>query len=137
MPGSVGYAAVGSPARVLPYGLCRSFAHRREVAIQANVYRGGESQVGLLVTAQSFRCYWSQSRRLSPDDIATLRSFFATCSGPYLAFYFYDTANEKAAVYDATGAATTGRYTVRFEGAWSESREIYRGVVPVSLVQVI
>lgn len=135
MPSSVLSASVGSPARVLPHSLCASFAHKRQMAVQQNRYAGGETQVGLLVSEGAPRLSWTLAKRLTATAMETLRDFYADCNGPQMAFYFYDTS-ERTAVYDSTGAATTGRYTVRFDGGWSESSAVGRGSTSISMVQV-
>lgn len=121
---------------MLPNNLCRAFSHRREMAVNVNLYKDGASQVGLLVSAGAPRLAWSLGYRLSASALVTLRGWYEAWQGSQWAFYFYDLANEKTAVYDPTGAATTGRYTVRFSGGWQQSMGIGRGDVQVELVQV-
>ena len=132
MPGSVQIAA---PAEVMPWGLCRAFTHSREFAAVENEYKNGEWQRGLLVAISRKR--WSIARRLAPDALEELREFYEDRSGPQEPFYFYDPWDTSPKFsYDPTGVATTGRYTVRFDGFWEQTSGMGRADVQVDLVQL-
>jgi hypothetical protein len=126
MPGSVSNAA---PASVMPNSLSIAFSEQRSYPVRVNEYRGGEAQRTPL-TAISRRTF-VQSKRLSPADLLTLRAF--RDSVRHAAFWFYHC---KEGIYDPTGVLTTGRYTVRFEGNWSQSSYIPRTEAQVSMVEV-
>ncbi len=85
MPGSV---AIATPTTVLPFSLCRSFAHAREYPIQVNEYRNGESQRGRL--ADTSRKRWRLGKRLTAAELAALRDFYDARNGPQEPFWFYD-----------------------------------------------
>lgn len=137
MPGNLGAADLGTPtARVMPNSLCRAFSHRRDIAAVVNQYQNGESQVSLWVTTGASRKSWTCPRRLTSSALATLRSFYDSCNGPQKAFFFYDLVNHKDAVYDPSGTATTGRYTVRFDGPWQQTSVPGRSDCPVSFVEI-
>lgn len=132
MPGSVQNAA---PATVLPLSLSRAFAHSREYPLIENEYRNGESQRS--VQASNSRKRWQLAKRLPPAALQTLRDFYDARSGPTEPFYFYDPyeTNPKFS-HDPTGLATTGRYTVRFDGEWNQSVGLGRAEVEIILLEV-
>jgi hypothetical protein len=132
MPGSVENAA---PATVLPQSLCRAFTHARAYPIIENEYRNGESQRSVLATTS--RKKWTLRKRLAPSELAALRDFYDARNGMHEPFYFYDPyqTNPKFS-YDPTGVATTGRYTVRFNGDWSQSVGLGRSDVEIELIEV-
>lgn len=52
--------------------------------------------------------------------------------GAHEAFYFYDLYETFPLFsYDPTGVALRGRYTVRFEGGWSQAMGLGRGDVEI------
>jgi phage-related protein len=132
MPGSVANAA---PATVLPQSLSRAFVHTREYPVIDNEYRNGESQRS--VQAATSRKKWTLTKRLSPSQLATLRAFYDARGGSLEPFYFYDPyeTNPKFSC-DPTGAAVTGRYTVRFNSDWSQSVTPGRSDVQIELIEV-
>jgi phage-related protein len=132
MPGSVQNAA---PATVLPWSLSRAFVRSQEYPLVENEYAGGESQRSLL--AANSRKRWRLVKRLTPAALAALREFYEARGGPTEPFYFYDPyeTNPKFS-YDHTGQATAGRYTVRFEGGWSQTVGLGRAEAEIELVEV-
>lgn len=117
MPGSVANAA---PTLVMPRFLCAAFQHTREYQVLVNEYKNGEVQTNAL-TADS-RKRWQLSVRLTPTAIAALFAFYVSMNGPQGEFYFYDFyETDPQFSYDATGVATTGRYTVRFDSPWQQA----------------
>ena len=132
MPGSVLNAA---PATVLPQSLCRTFVHERAYPLIENEYKNGESQRSVLATNSRRR--WRLAKRLTPTALQTLRDFFEARNGFTEAFYFYDPydTNPKFS-YDPTGVATTGRYTVRFNGDWQQSSGLGRSDVQIELLEL-
>lgn len=132
MPGSVANAA---PATVLPNSLCKAFSHAREYAVAENQYRNGESQRAVLVATS--RKSWTQSRRLTPAELAILRAFYLARKGSTEAFFFYDVHDTSPKFsYDPTGVKAQGRYIVRFAGAWEQSAGLGRAEVGISLVEL-
>ena len=132
MPGSVQNAA---PLTVLPQSLCRAFVHAREYALRENEYRNGESHRSLLVSTS--RKHWRLRKRLTPALLQQLRDFYDARSGAQEPFYFYDPWETSPKFsYDPTGAATLGRHTVRFDGAWEQSVALGRADVEISLVEL-
>lgn len=132
MPGNVQNAA---PSVVLPQSLCRSFVHERAYPLIENEYKNGESQRSVLATTSRKR--WRLAKRLTPSALQTLRAFYDARGGTVEPFYFYDPyeTNPKFS-YDPTGQATTGRYTVRFNGDWQQSSEPGRSDVQIELLEL-
>jgi hypothetical protein len=132
MPGSVLNAA---PATVLPQSLCRTFVHERAYPLIENEYKNGESQRSVLATNSRRR--WRLAKRLTPAALQTLRAFFDARNGPTEPFYYYDPYDTNPRFsYDPTGVVTVGRYTVRFNGDWSQSAGLGRAEVEITLVEV-
>lgn len=128
MPGSVHAVTVTA---VLPQNLCSAFAMTMDFASLSSVYKSGEYQLAPLVEVE--RRSWKLQRRLgvikiSPgvyqDLAAQLRDFYLARGGAAEPFWFYDpleAAGQPGSNWDATGAATIGRYGVRFEGALTQA----------------
>src|SRR3974377_555210 len=117
MPGNVQNAA---PATVLPQSLCRWFVHERAYPLIENEYKNGESQRSVLATNSRKR--WRLAKRLTAAALQTLRAFYDARNGSTEPFYFYDPYETSPKFsYDPTGQATTGRYTVRFNGDWQQA----------------
>jgi hypothetical protein len=115
MPGNIIAAA---PTDVMPAHLSRAFHEEMHLEADLNMYPDGSSDRNPL--AQNNRHYFTMQQNLSPDDWSALRSFYYAHQGR--AFYFY---NPRETVppfsWDATGQNTVGRYTVAFDGTWSET----------------
>ena len=132
MPGSVQNAV---PTAVLPRSLCRAFAHEREYPAIENEYRNGESQRS--VQATNSRKRWRIVKRLTPAQLQALRDFFDARKGPAEPFYFYDPYETNPRFsHDPTGQAPAGRYTVRFEGEWSQLAGVGRADVSIQFIEV-
>lgn len=130
MPGSVSNA---SPSDVLPQVLCTAFSESREFSVLQNIYQNGESQVSTAVTTS--RKTYQLTRRLTASQLNTLRNFWENHRTQE--FYVYNPWETSPKFsYDATGVATTGRHTVRFEGGWSESPDLARTEVSLQLVEL-
>jgi hypothetical protein len=116
--------------------LCTAFQQTREIAVQGNEYRNGESQRALQVA--SSRRKWALAVRLSGSALAALRSFYLARRGGTEPFYYYDpfAVVPIGSNYDPTGASATGRVTVRFEGPWQQSMGMARTDVQIQLVEV-
>jgi hypothetical protein len=131
MPASVANAA---PATVMPNTLCRQFTAARTYAVLQNEYRDGGRQVAL--RGATSRKTWAIAKRLTKTEVATLRAFFLARLGATEPFYFYDLLDDKQAVFDATGVNPVGRFTVRFDGGWSQAATMGRVDVSISLVEL-
>jgi phage-related protein len=132
MPGSVQNAA---PLAVLPVSISRAFVHGREYPVLDNEYRNGESQRS--VQATNSRKRWRLAKRLTPAQLSALRDFFDARKGPTEPFYFYDPYETSPKFsHDPTGQAVAGRYTVRFNGAWSQSVGLSRADLGIELLEV-
>lgn len=132
---AIGSVANAAPATVLPWSLCSAFSRSEIYKVDENRYRDGTSQRLNQVT--NSRKAWDNTRPLTVSKLATLEAFWIArrCVEP---FYFYDVSETTAFAYDVTGASTTGRYTVRFEGPWEVNLRggTLRGVVAIKLVEV-
>lgn len=132
MPGSILNAA---PATVLPPSLSTAFTHSREYPVLVNEYPSGESQRGAL--ANNSRRSWRLSKRLTPAQLQTLRDFYDARRGPTEPFWFYDPWESMPRFSsDPAGAATAGRYVVRFDGSWEQSCGLGRAEVAIALVEL-
>lgn len=134
MPGSVSNAA---PVGVLLEALCSAFTERREWASRVNEYHDGSRQSAAL--ASTSRRSWSLKRRLSPALLVALWTFWLAHQRG--AFYFYNpfepaSGHPVGSNYDSTGVSTQGRYTVRFNGDWSQTAYIARTDVGIELLEV-
>jgi phage-related protein len=132
MPGSIQNAA---PATVLPQSLSSAFTRAQEYPVIENEYRNGESQRSVQVNNSRKR--WRLAKRLPPTPLQTLRDFYEARTGPAEPFYFYNPyeTNPKFS-WDPTGVAPTGRYTVRFDGEWSQTVGPARSDVSIELIEL-
>lgn len=124
-----GYVKGPTVTAVLPFSLCRAYSESQVYAARTNEYHDGSSQRAALVSTP--RHSWKLTKRLSPTDIGTLRSFWL--SNVASAFYFY---NLKEGAHDPTGVLTTGRYVVRFDSDWQESTGIALSDSALALIEV-
>ena len=87
--------------------------------------------------ANNSRKRWRLAKRLQPTPLQALRDFYDARSGPTEPFYFYDPyeTNPKFS-WDPTGVATTGRYTVRFDGEWSQTVGPGRSDLSIELIEL-
>lgn len=136
MPGSVANA---SPTTVMPQTLCSAFVESREWSVEINEYVDGSSQRTARTTTSRKR--FQIGKRLNATQLLALRTFWDARKGPVEAFYFYNPfeASVGAAIgsnYDPSGVGTTGRYRVRFEGAWQQQMGMARGEASVELVEL-
>jgi phage-related protein len=131
MPASVQNAA---PSTVMPASLSCAFSHSREYPVAVNEFTDGGAQRGLL--ANTSRKRWRLAKRLAPAKMAELGAFCGARKGAHQAFYFCDPYQTNPRFsYDPTGTAVQGRYTVRFEGGWSQAMSLGRGDVEIQLVE--
>ena len=115
MPGNVQNAVAST---VMPWTLCKSFMREQTWPAAQNEYADGRRQIRKL--AGNSRKRWTLSQRLTAAQLATLRTFYLARKGALEAFYFYDVwETSPRFTWDAGGAATDGRYKVRFDGEFS------------------
>lgn len=132
MPGNVPNA---SPTAVMPLSLSRAFVHERSYPVLENEYRNGESQRS--AQAATSRKRWRLAKRLTAVELQALRDFYDARNGPQEPFYFYDPWDTIPQFsYDPTGQAIPGRYSVRFEGSWSDTVGLGRIDTQIELVEV-
>lgn len=131
MPGNVPNA---SPTEVLPYALTLQFRREQQHAVLRNEYLDGEPQIGPLV--QTSRKGWELVYRLPRTEVAAFRDFYEARRGGLEPFFFYDLAETDSYTWDQTGAAVSGRYTVRFDGPWEQALGIGVGEFTLHLVEV-
>ena len=133
--------APASPVGVMPYGLCVSYSEELRLEALQNLYPDGSSD--RLNLALNARRYFKMVRPVSrvlpapPADSqwVQLYKFYQAHIG--VPFYFY---NLRETVppwkYDPTGASPSGRYTVVFDGSWSEDSQLARSPITLALREV-
>ncbi len=135
MPGSVSAPVIATPPPVLPASLCSAFKRSEDYPARENIYLNGESQRASLATSPRRR--WALTKRLIASEFVALRDFWIARRGPVEAFYYYDPYYTSPLFsHDPTGAATTGRYTVCFDGRWSADLTIARSDLQISLIEI-
>ena len=123
MPNNIIPAA---PTDVMPANLARAFHMDVRLDADINLYPDGSSDRAAL--ALNTRHYFTLQATLVPDDWLALRGFFYTHQGR--AFYFYNLRETAPPfTFDPTGQNPIGRYTVAFDGQWSETYGNHRGEV--------
>lgn len=129
MPGNLSNAV---PSGVMPYALCTAFSESREYVQLQTQYHDGAIQRSQL--AQTSRRTFSLSQRLTAALASALKTFWDSQQGGAVPFVFY---NMIEGSYDSTGNSTRGRYTVRFQGSWSQNTGLARTDVPqLRLIEV-
>jgi hypothetical protein len=127
MPGNIIPAA---PADVMPANLARAFHEDMHLELDINLYPDGSSDRNAL--ALNTRHYWTMQQTLVASDYAALRAFFYAHQGQ--PFYFYNLRETVPPFsHDPTGGDPIGRYTVVFDGAWSETYTYERTVAAVTV----
>jgi hypothetical protein len=123
MPGNLTPA---NPTDVMPAKLSRAFHLELRMETDLNMYPDGSSDRNPL--AQNDRHYFTLQQTLLPDEWQAMRTFFYQHQG--VPFYFY---NLRETVppwsWDSTGQDPIGRYTVVFDGQWSETYGHERGQI--------
>jgi|SRR5215831_1530503 len=123
MPGNLTPA---QPTDVMPAKLSRAFHEEMHLECDLNMYPDGSSDRNAL--AQNNRRYFTMQQMLVPDDWQALRTFFYNHQGR--AFYFYNLRETVPPFsWDPTGQNTVGRYTVAFDGPWTETYGHERGQI--------
>lgn len=116
MPGNIPAA---SPSGTFPSILYRAFSEFRTYEVQVNEYRNGESQQRNQVTGS--RKLWQFAARLTPADLATLRTFY--------------NAHPRTAPFYFTPLDGVQR-TARFNCPWSQQSSMGLCEVSLELIEV-
>ena len=123
-----------NPAGVMPKNLCKAFQEELRLEALINNYPDGRSDRNAL--ALNVRHYFRLTQGLTGADWQSLRDFFNSHQGQ--AFYFY---NLRETVppwsWDASGQDPIGRYTVVFDGQWSDTYNVARTDVALQLREVV
>ena len=129
MPGNLNDAV---PNGVMPRALCTAFSESREYVQLQTQYHDGAIQRSQL--AQTSRHTFSLSQRLTAVLAIALKAFWDSQQGAAVPFVFYNLIEGS---YDPTGNSTQGRYTVRFQGAWSQNTGLARTDIPqLQLIEI-
>jgi hypothetical protein len=131
MPGNV---AAASPTVVMPAQLARAFSEDLRLEALVNAYPDGSTDRAAL--ANNVRHYFKMTQGLTAAGWQQMYNFFLQQqSAP---FYFY---NLRETVppwsWDSTGQSTVGRYTVVFDGQWSDQFTAARTSVQMGLREVV
>jgi len=123
-----------NPTTVMPKQLCKSFQEDLRMEALMNQYPDGSSD--RLALAQNVRHYFRMMQGLNGTDWANMRQFYINQQGR--AFYFYNLRETvPMGSYDPTGQNTVGRYTVVFDGQWSDTYNVARTDVAMQLREVV
>lgn len=130
-----GTIASASPSVVMPYSLAVAFQQSRAYTNDENRYLAGEVQRSALVATS--RKQWQLTKRLTAAELGALRTFYLAQKGGTIEFYFYDVYETSPKFsYDVTGAASAGRYAVRFQGNLDLTLNLGRHQAQLSLIEV-
>jgi hypothetical protein len=102
----------------MPSYLCQAFEVDLRLESQLNSYPDGTAE--RVALAQYTRHYFKLQHGLTPAQYQALWNFYLAHQAD--AFYYYclrETVPPWTA--DPTGVATSGRYTVVFDGAWTDT----------------
>jgi hypothetical protein len=108
-----------SPTDVMPKWISIAFnaQERFESLVNQDYADGSSDRVSLVQYPRSF---FRITTKLMPSQWQALRDFFLSHKG--IPFYFYFSRETKPPyTVDMTGASTDGRYTVVFDGQYSEN----------------
>lgn len=140
MPGNI---AAAQPAGVLPQSLCTAFTRDEVLPMLKNDYHDGPGERMLIsdgVNVPAPIRTWTQTKRLTSDQLATLRTFFEGQGGGLIPFYFYDPFEVEigqaiGSNFDPSGDSIIGRFVVVFQGDWSEATDLGRSNTPLKLAE--
>jgi hypothetical protein len=123
-----------NPQGVMPKQLCKSFQEELRLEALLNQYPDGSSDRNAL--ALNVRHYFRMTQGLNGADWAAMRQFYIQQQGR--AFYFYN-LRETVPPYswDPSGQNPIGRYTVVFDGQWSDIFNLARTDVALQLREVV
>ena len=111
--------------------LSRAFHEEMHLEADLNIYPDGSSDRRAL--ALNNRRYFTMQQLLIPPDWQALRAFYFAHQGQ--PFYFYNLRETVPPfTFDPSGQDPIGRYTVAFDGTWSDTYGYQRaGGATVSL----
>jgi hypothetical protein len=139
MPGNLQSA---SPSGVLQKMTFTSFQEARVYPMLAQLQHDGTTIRSLITDTVnppvSLRS-WKLAARLTASAVAAFLIFFEAKLAGTMPFYWYDpfAGAPVGSNYDASGALTTGRYSVRFgTDSWSFVVGLSRSDITFSLIQV-
>ena len=128
MPGNLTPAA---PTDVMPSNLSRAFHEELHLECDMNMYPDGSSDRNAL--AENDRHYFTMQQALVPDDYTALHNFYFAHQGR--PFYFYNVRETVPPFsFDPTGSDPIGRYTVVFDGTWTETYGFDRNLLGTGIV---
>jgi hypothetical protein len=123
-----------NPTDVLPSGFYSMLGEELRIESFVNNYPDGSSDRAPL--AQYPRHFFKITRLVTAAQYATLWSFFS--AHLIFPFYFYNPRETTPPFHpDPTGAATQGRYTVVWDGNWSDRYNLGRTEVSLGLREVV
>jgi hypothetical protein len=123
-----------NPQGVMPKQLSKSFQADERLEALINQYPDGTSDRNAL--ALNTRHYFRMTQGLTSTDWVAMRDFYNSHQGK--AFYFYNLRETVPPFsYDPTGQNPIGRYTVVFDGQWSDTYNVARTDVALQLREVI
>ncbi len=109
------------PTAVLPRSLSHAFVESQTWPVRVVEYHDGSSQRSAMLAKP--RRAWQLAKHIPSALLDELRTFWQAQGVG--GFWFYNPKEtDPPFSYDATGAATAGRYCVRFASAWSESSTV-------------
>jgi phage-related protein len=132
MPGNLQAA---SPVDVMPQTLSTAFTEVRAFPNLSQVYHDGTTERSLIVDGVnnpvSLR-NWKLSKRLTVDQLTTLRTFYEAHFGGLIPFFWYDPFEPADGMpigsnFDPTGDSEQGRHICRFTNQqWTQTTGLAR-----------
>jgi len=131
MPGNLNPA---NPIDVIPAGFYTALSEELRIESFVNQYADGSSdRVNL---AQNPRHFFRITRRMTSAQYSALWTFFSNhLISPF--FFYLPRETQPPFTPDPTGAATSGRYTVVWDGNWSDQVQLGRSEVSLGLREVV
>jgi hypothetical protein len=130
LPGNLNPA---NPIDMLPIGLAGAFTEQVSYESFDNRYPDGSSDRAVLVINP--RRFFKLTRKLTAAQYTALFTFYK--AHLVAAFFFYNGCETVPPfTSDPTGASTTGRYTVVFDGSWSDAVTLGRSQASFGLREV-
>ena len=130
MPGNLNPA---NPIDVFPVGLAGAFTEQVSYESFVNSYPDGSSDRAVLVINP--RRFFKLTRKLTAAQYTALYNFF---KAHLIASFFFYNGVETVPPFtnDPTGTNTVGRYTVVFDGSWSDAVTLGRSQASFGMREV-
>ena len=129
-----GILRLATPTAAMPLSLSRAFTETQTWPARVNEYHDGTSQRSAMLSRP--RRSWALTKHLPIAIALALRTFWQAQG--VASFYFYNPPETNPPYsYDPTGAATAGRYVVRFASAWGQQTGIAMIDAAVQMVEVL